>query len=172
MKHLILGGVRSGKSRFAEQCAKASARPVCYLATADQRFGDGEMNSRIERHRLHRPKEWNLVEETHDLAGAILKQSPDKLILVECLTLWLTNLLIDERSELERRRREFLTALEAARCDIILVSNEVGWGIIPENALARRFVDEAGNLHQAVAAICDRVSLVCAGLPHTLKDTK
>ncbi|MDO6459222.1 bifunctional adenosylcobinamide kinase/adenosylcobinamide-phosphate guanylyltransferase [Granulosicoccaceae sp. 1_MG-2023] len=169
MKLLILGGVRSGKSRFAEERARRTGKPVTYVATASTAFADDEMHARIEKHRLHRPPDWQLIEETHDLARLIREHKAASVLLIECLTLWLTNLLIDEAPVLAPAREAFLEALAESAGDVIMVSNEVGWGTIPQNALSRRFVDEAGTLHQAVARHCDEVVLVAAGLPLTLK---
>jgi len=169
MKELILGGVRSGKSRLAEQHALASGLEVIYIATAT--IGDAEMQQRIEQHRQQRPSNWLLIEEPIKLA-AILKQyaREDRCLLVDCLTLWLTNLLLnDGTTVLGRERDALLEGLADLPGHIILVSNETGMGIVPESKLARRFGDEAGRLHQNLAQICDRVILTVAGLPHVLK---
>lgn len=169
MKHLILGGVRSGKSRFAERCARERGLPVTYVATADAQVADDEMAARIAQHQLYRPDHWQLIEETHDLAGVIRAQPSERVLLIDCLTLWLTNLLIDDEPALQTHKPALLGAIAESSANIILVSNEVGWGIIPTNDLARRFADEAGALHQSVAALCDEVTLVAAGLPLALK---
>lgn len=167
MRELILGGARSGKSALAEQRAAASGLAITYIATAQAL--DEEMAARIEHHQQQRPDHWQLVEEPLELA-AVLKQhaAPDRCLLVDCLTLWLNNLLADE-STFERYRREFLELLPQLPGEIILVSNEVGLGIVPLGELSRRFCDESGRLHQAVAARCERVTFVTAGLPMTLK---
>lgn len=167
MRELILGGARSGKSALAEQRAAASGLAITYIATAQAL--DEEMAARIEHHRQQRPDHWQLVEEPLELA-AVLKQyaAPDRCLLVDCLTLWLNNLLADE-STFERYRSEFLELLPQLPGEIILVSNEVGLGIVPLGELSRRFCDESGRLHQAVAARCERVTFVTAGLPMTLK---
>ncbi len=167
MRELILGGARSGKSALAEQRAAASGLAVTYIATAQAL--DEEMAARIERHQQQRPNHWQLVEEPLELA-ATLKQhaAPDRCLLVDCLTLWLNNLLADE-SVFERCRNEFLELLPQLPGEIILVSNEVGLGIVPLGELSRRFCDESGRLHQAVAARCERVTFVTAGLPMLLK---
>jgi adenosylcobinamide kinase / adenosylcobinamide-phosphate guanylyltransferase len=167
MRELILGGARSGKSALAEQRAIASGLTVTYIATAQAL--DNEMAERIERHQQQRPAHWELVEEPLELA-AVLKQhaAADRCLLVDCLTLWLTNLLTDAPA-FERRRDEFLELLPQLPGEIILVSNEVGLGIVPLGELTRRFCDESGRLHQAVAARCERVTFVTAGLPMTLK---
>lgn len=163
---LVLGGARSGKSRHAEALAAGAERRV-YLATA-QAFDD-EMRDRIARHRTQRGDGWHLVEEPFDLSGALAgAAAPCTAILVDCLTLWLSNLLLAER-DIEAESDAFVAALPALPGRIILVSNEVGLGIVPDNALARRFRDAAGLLNQAVATACHRVILVTAGLPLTLK---
>ncbi len=167
MRELILGGARSGKSALAEQRAADSGLAVTYIATAQAL--DEEMATRIERHQQQRPDHWQLVEEPQELA-VVLKQHavPDRCLLVDCLTLWLNNLLADE-AVFERCRNEFLELLPQLPGEIILVSNEVGLGIVPLGELTRRFCDESGRLHQAVAARCERVTFVTAGLPITLK---
>jgi adenosylcobinamide kinase/adenosylcobinamide-phosphate guanylyltransferase len=167
MRELILGGARSGKSALAEQRAAASGLAVTYIATAQAL--DGEMAARIERHQQQRPGHWQLVEEPLELAAALkLHAAPERCLLIDCLTLWLNNLLIDEPN-FERRRSEFLELLPQLSGEIILVSNEVGLGIVPLGELTRRFCDESGRLHQAVAARCERVTFVTAGLPMLLK---
>ncbi|MBZ4194917.1 MAG: bifunctional adenosylcobinamide kinase/adenosylcobinamide-phosphate guanylyltransferase, partial [Candidatus Contendobacter sp.] len=168
MKELILGGTRSGKSAFAQQRAVASGLPVIYLATAEAR--DAEMTARIVHHRADRPTDWGLVEEPLALATALRTHAtPERCLLVDCLTLWLSNLLAagDERLEAEMRALTLTLPMLPGR--VLLVSNEVGQGIVPANPLARRFRDQAGLLHQQIAACCDRVTFVIAGLPLTLK---
>lgn len=169
MKTLILGGVRSGKSRLAEQLARESGLPVIYLATAQP--GDPEMAARIAHHRQRRPGHWRLVEEPFHLAEALRDHARDgHCVLVECLTLWLTNLLLDPDPGRYRRQREaLLTALPTLPGRIILVGNETNMGVIPMGELSRRFCDESGWLHQELAQICERVLLTVAGLPLTLK---
>lgn len=169
MKELILGGARSGKSAFAQRQASTSGLKVIYLATA--RAGDAEMAERIARHRAERPVDWELVEEPLALAAALRSHAtPDRCLLVDCLTLWLSNLLAAGDETLTAETDALLTTLPTLPGYLLLVSNEVGQGIVPANPLARRFRDEAGRLHQTVAACCDRVSFVMAGLPLTLKD--
>lgn len=169
MKELILGGVRSGKSRLAEQHAIASGLEVFYIATAT--VGDTEMQQRIELHRQQRPSSWSLIEEPLKLATVLQQHaSENRCLLVDCLTLWLTNLLLnDDTTMLARERDALLNVLANLPGHIILVSNETGMGIVPESKLARRFGDEAGRLHQDLAQLCDRVILTVAGLPHVLK---
>ncbi|MGA2396986.1 MAG: bifunctional adenosylcobinamide kinase/adenosylcobinamide-phosphate guanylyltransferase [Steroidobacteraceae bacterium] len=169
-KMLVLGGVRSGKSRHADELARPRAGAVTVIATGEAR--DAEMAARIEAHRSHRDARWRVIEEPVRLAAALqAAASPDGLVIVDCLTLWLSNLL--EASDTEaapRETRALLAALPALSGDCILISNEVGFGIIPASALARRFGDEAGVLHQRIAALCDRVILMVAGLPLTVKE--
>lgn len=167
---LILGGVRSGKSRHAAEIAKATGCAVTVIATATAQ--DLEMTERIELHRAHRPKDWIVVEEPIRLAAALAAAaSPSRIVIVDCLTLWLTNLLCgDDSAALQRESARLLELLPALPGDCVLVSNEVGFGIIPANALARRFADETGTLHQQLAALCDRVIFMAAGLPLSLKD--
>jgi len=169
MKELILGGTRSGKSAFAQQRATASGLNVIYLATAQA--GDTEMAERIARHRAARPGDWGLVEEPLALAAALRAYAaPNRCLLVDCLTLWLSNLLAVGDNALAAETQNLLAALPTLPGHLLLVSNEVGQGIVPAHPLARRFRDEAGRLHQTVADRCDRVSFIMAGLPLTLKD--
>jgi adenosylcobinamide kinase/adenosylcobinamide-phosphate guanylyltransferase len=169
MKALILGGVRSGKSRYAAELARAQPYPVTLIATA--RILDEEMAARIEAHRLCRPPDWIVVEEPIQLAAALIANaSPTRMVIVDCLTLWLTNLLCGEDPQaLARESAELLEVFPTLSGPCVLVTNEVGFGITPINALARRFADEAGTLHQKLAALCDRVVLMAAGLPLTVK---
>lgn len=169
MKTLIVGGARSGKSRLAEQMAIASGRDVVYIATAEA--GDAEMRARIAHHRTRRPAHWLTVEEPVCLA-AILREhaAPDRCLLVDCLTLWLTNLLLSPTPEtFALERAALFNALPSLPGRIILVTNETGLGITPLGELSRRFTDEAGWLHQDIAAVCDQVVLTVAGLPLCLK---
>lgn len=171
MKELILGGVRSGKSRLAELRARESGRQVVYVATAIA-AGDPELEERILQHRRRRPASWTTVEEPLTL-GAVLRAegSAERCLVVECLTLWLTNVLSGAAAadRLERESRSLLDALPQLAGDIILVGNETGLGVVPLGELSRRFVDASGELHQMLAAMCDRVTLTVAGLPHLLK---
>lgn len=169
MKEFILGGTRSGKSAFAQRRALASGLDAVYVATAQA--GDAEMAERIARHRAERPAGWGLVEEPLALAAALNAHAhPNRCLLVDCLTLWLSNLLAAGEETLDRETRDLLDSLPTLPGRILLVSNEVGQGIVPANPLARRFRDEAGRLHQAVASRCDRAVFVVAGFPLTLKD--
>lgn len=165
---LIIGGARSGKSSLAERRAADAGLEVVYLATAT--VGDDEMAQRIAHHRERRPAHWRTVEEPLRLADTVAAQAAaQRVVLVNCLTLWLSNLLLGPGLEPERER--FLATLARAPGRIILVSNEVGWGVVPINELARRFADEQGRLNQAVAAACARVTLVVAGQALELKGT-
>jgi adenosylcobinamide kinase/adenosylcobinamide-phosphate guanylyltransferase len=168
-KTLILGGVRSGKSRLAERLASESGLAVTLIATATAQ--DDEMRARIAAHRARRPKAWRVVEEPLRLA-AVLQQiaTAERCVVVDCLTLWLTNLLLaEDAAALEREQAALLATLPALPGRILLVSNETNMGITPLGALARRYCDAAGQLHQALAHCCDRVILTVAGLPHVLK---
>ena len=149
--------------------AAAQSRAVTLIATATAQ--DDEMRQRIERHRAHRPRDWIVIEEPVLLAAALQRTcAPTHTVIVDCLTLWLTNLLCGEdQGALPRESAQLLEALPRLRGDCILVSNEVGFGIIPASPLARRFADEAGTLHQLLGALCDRVILMAAGLPLTIK---
>ena len=169
LKTLILGGVRSGKSQLAERMARDSNTSISYIATAMAK--DTEMRKRITAHQARRPPHWQLVEEPCRLAFALKKHAaPEHCLLVDCLTLWLTNLLTaTDASLFESERAELLSALPTLPGHIILVSNETNMGVVPLGELSRRFCDEAGRLHQDLASICDRVILTVAGLPHVLK---
>ncbi|WP_428446362.1 bifunctional adenosylcobinamide kinase/adenosylcobinamide-phosphate guanylyltransferase [Photobacterium nomapromontoriensis] len=169
---LILGGARSGKSSFAELQATESGKNVIYIATATA--GDDEMVKRIARHQLDRPANWQVVEEPIDLAGAIRTYDhPDSCLLIDCLTLWLTNCLFNDDFTVDwlSQKADLLSALSSVTGHVILVSNEVGQGIVPMGEMSRRFVDESGWLHQAIAKQVDRVTFVTAGLPQRLKDS-
>ncbi|MBV8652685.1 MAG: bifunctional adenosylcobinamide kinase/adenosylcobinamide-phosphate guanylyltransferase [Alphaproteobacteria bacterium] len=170
---LVLGGARSGKSRYAEQFIGGAAKSATYLATAQAL--DGEMVERIRRHREGRTAApggimWHTVEEPLDLAGRLAETArPDCPILVDCLTLWLSNLMLADADVAAASAGLIATLLKLAG-PVVLGANEVGLGIVPDNALARAFRDHAGQLNQAVAAIADRVVFLAAGLPMVLKD--
>jgi len=168
-KTLILGGVRSGKSRLAESLANETGFGVSYIATA--KAEDAEMCERIATHRARRPPNWKLIEEPYKLASTLVEHAaPERCLLVECLTLWVTNMLTTEDDRVfEYERAGFLSALSAVPGQIILVSNETNMGVVPMGELSRRFCDNIGALHQELAQICDRVILTVAGLPHVLK---
>lgn len=173
MIELVLGGARSGKSRYAEQQAIDAEKKVIYIATAEA--GDKEMQQRIECHRQSRPQHWKTVEEPIKLAQIINDYSEkDNCLLVDCLTLWLANVLFDKQGELqqvifEREVQALLYSLDSFSGQLILVSNEVGLGVIAMDKMTRRFVDEAGLLHQKIACASDKVTFVTAGLPRVLK---
>jgi adenosylcobinamide kinase/adenosylcobinamide-phosphate guanylyltransferase len=169
MKELILGGVRSGKSRLAEQHALATGLPVTYIATATA--DDEEMRVRIAHHQAQRSAQWQLIEEPLSLSTALqLAANNDHCVLVDCLTLWLTNLLcVENEVRIQQEIASLLQVLPTLPGHIILVSNETGMGVVPLGELTRRYCDEAGRLHQALALTCERVILTVAGLPLTLK---
>jgi adenosylcobinamide kinase / adenosylcobinamide-phosphate guanylyltransferase len=168
VKTLILGGVRSGKSRHAEQLAAASDRAVTVLATA--RALDAEMTRRIAAHRALRPPHWAVVEEPRALGAALKSADGDeRIIIVDCLTLWLTQLLDEPEEVLAAETALLLEAVATARADVLLIGNETSLGIMPLGELTRRYGDLAGRLHQDLAARCDRVVLMVAGLPLSLK---
>ena len=164
---LVLGGARSGKSAHAEGLVERSGLVPLYLATG--RAWDDEMRARIDHHVERRGSAWRTVEEPLDLVGALRANGGEEAaILVDCLTLWVTNLMMDER-DVDAEGEALATALPGLPGRIVLVSNEVGMGIVPENKMAREFRDHAGRLHQRIAAVADEVVLVTAGLPLTLK---
>ncbi len=167
---LVLGGARSGKSRYGENLVtQAGGKPV-YIATAEAR--DGEMTERIAHHQDRRGGEWRLIEEPLDLSGALQEQVVEgDVVLIDCLTLWLGNLM-EQGTNISTATAELLAAVNACPAQLVFISNEVGQGIVPDNALARQFRDEAGRLHQALAADFDAVIAVMAGLPMVLKAPK
>lgn len=165
---LVIGGARSGKSGFAERLIAASARPRRYIATAQA--WDDEMRARIAAHVADRGAGWLTVEAPLDLAGALDAVPEGEAVLVDCATLWLTNHLLAEH-DLEAEMRGLRAALAGCAAPVVIVSNEVGWGIVPENALARRFRDVQGRLNQHLAADAGLVVTVMAGLPLALKGT-
>lgn len=174
MKALILGGARSGKSRLAEQWAGqwqhgSTQHDVVYIATSEP--ADAELNARVASHQARRPPEWGLIEEPLALAATLQREAqPRRCLLVDCLTLWLTNLLmLEDDARLEAEVNALIECLDMLPGRILLVSNETGLGVVPMGALTRRYVDEAGLLHQALAQRCNTVVLTVAGLPHYLK---
>jgi adenosylcobinamide kinase/adenosylcobinamide-phosphate guanylyltransferase len=165
---LVLGGARSGKSRYAESLITAQPPPWLYVATGQA--GDDEMAERIAAHRARRDAGWRTIEAPHDLAGALDAAPANVRLLVDCITLWLSNrMLADAALDHEIERLEDALARRAGIT--VLVSNEVGYGIVPDNALARRFRDIQGRLNQRLAARADRVVLVVAGLPLVVKES-
>lgn len=162
---LILGGARAGKSRFAEELIERVAQPALYLATAEPR--DEEMRARIAAHRARRGTNWTTVEEPLELVNTLLAETA-RPVLIDCLTLWLSNLMGAKRDvgfETER----LLAFLPRAQTPVIMVANEVGLGIVPDNAMAREFRDHAGRLNQGLAKLAERVVFMAAGLPLALK---
>ena len=181
MRELIFGGARSGKSTFAEKRAAESGLRVIYIATAQAL--DGEMRQRIAHHQARRPAEWGLVEAPLELARTLQENAaPDVCLLVDCLTLWLTNVLFAGDAARQAEAGEVVNCprfsgeiqalidiLPTLPGRIIMVSNEFGWGLVPMAAVSRLFSDEQGRLNQRVAAVSERVTLVAAGLPLVLK---
>jgi adenosylcobinamide kinase/adenosylcobinamide-phosphate guanylyltransferase len=168
---LVLGGCRSGKSRHALELAdRLRVRRKCFVATCVP--ADAEMARRVEGHQAERDSGWQTLEEPCDLAGAIAGGAAQaEVILIDCLTLWVSNLLLGRPGPdpIAAPLAELLSVLAAPPCPLILVANEVGMGIVPDNPLARRFRDAAGRVNAAVAAACDHVALVVAGIPMTVK---
>lgn len=163
---LVVGGARSGKSAFAERLVTQSRRPRRYIATAEA--WDDEMRDRIARHRQDRGTAWTTVEAPLDLAAALAAATADEAVLVDCATLWLTNHLLADH-DLGAETARLLAALADCPAPVVIVTNETGWGIVPENALARRFRDEQGRLNQRLAAQSGLAVTVIAGLPMVLK---
>ncbi|MCH7393379.1 bifunctional adenosylcobinamide kinase/adenosylcobinamide-phosphate guanylyltransferase [Acinetobacter dispersus] len=172
MLQLILGGARSGKSRLAEQTAKETGLSVIYIATAQAL--DAEMQQRIAHHQQQRPAHWQVLEEPIYLADRLLQcDQANQLILVDCLTLWLSNLLLAEDPALQQQQMQKLfEVLPQLQSQIILVSNETGLGVVPMGEISRRFVDEAGRLHQTLGQLANKVMFCVAGFPMILKDEK
>ncbi len=186
MKHLVLGGARSGKSAFAESMLldwqKISGGRVVYIATSNHR-NDAEMLKRVEHHKSYRPVDWETIEEPIYLAEALksvcVDLSQEQMIhnesildapvavIVDCLTLWMLNII--EADCRKQQTEQLLQTLKHLRCPVVLVSNEVGLGVVPMGKLSREFVDEIGRLHQAIAAQVEAVTFVTAGLPMSLK---
>lgn len=167
LRDFVLGGARSGKTRLALDRAEASRLAPVMVATAQA--WDDEMAARIAAHRAERGPAWTTIEEPHDLAGVLVREAaPDRVLVVDCLTLWLSNRVFAD-ADVEAEIARLVAALAEVGGPVVLVSNEVGLGIVPENALARRFRDLQGALNRRVAAACDRVTFVAAGLPLVLK---
>ncbi|MBF0126685.1 MAG: bifunctional adenosylcobinamide kinase/adenosylcobinamide-phosphate guanylyltransferase [Magnetococcales bacterium] len=172
---MILGGARSGKSDHALHLARESGLETVLVATATVRENDTEMASRIARHRASRPAGWRVIEEPCRLGATLARTvSPTCFVVVDCLTLWLTNLLLDQEFEarLDEERNALLGCLPGLDGPVAFVSNETGLGVVPMGELSRRFVDECGTLHQDLARLCDQVTFMVAGLPMTLKGKK
>ncbi len=168
MHHLILGGARSGKSRYAEQLAHASQLSISVIVTAQAH--DAEMAQRIAHHQASRPTHWQVIESPFNLAHTLQTHAQEgHCLIVDCLTLWLTNLLCQTPECLSHEKNALIAVLPTLPGTVLLVSNELGSGIVPLGELTRQFIDEAGWLNQAVAGVCERVTLVVAGLPLILK---
>ena len=170
MKELVLGGARSGKSQYAEICAAERGLDVLYVATA-QAYDD-EMQQRIQHHKQQRPAHWQLIEEPINLLSVLKDNASETTcILVDCLTLWLSNQICSEeiKDQLQENIDNLVSTLPELPGKIIFVSNEVSMGIIPMGEINRQFVDEAGRLHQRLAAVCDKVTLMVAGIPSHIK---
>ena len=165
---LVVGGARSGKSAFAERLITDTGRPRRYIATAEA--WDDEMRDRIAQHQRDRAGVWITVEAPLDLPTALAEAAPAEAVLIDCATLWLTNHLLADH-DLARETKALLAALATCPAQVVIVSNETGWGIVPENALSRRFRDEQGRLNQRLAAEATLVVTVIAGLPMVLKGT-
>jgi adenosylcobinamide kinase / adenosylcobinamide-phosphate guanylyltransferase len=163
---LVIGGARSGKSRFAETLVTDTGRPRIYVATAEA--WDDEMQARIARHKADRGEDWTTLQAPRDLCGALAQVPSDHVVLVDCATLWLTNQLLAD-ADLDAETDLLMTALTTCASPVVVVSNEVGWSIVPDNALARQFRDAQGRLNQRLAAQADLVVAVMAGLPMVLK---
>ena len=163
---LVIGGARSGKSRYAESLIAKMPSPWTYVATAEAL--DAEMTQRVAEHRARRGEEWQTLEAPRDLPGALAALPANAVVLVDCLTLWLSNLLL-AGADIGAETARLDGALGKMSGHVVLVANEVGWGIVPDNALARRFRDLQGRLNQHIAARADRVMLVVAGLPLVVK---
>jgi adenosylcobinamide kinase/adenosylcobinamide-phosphate guanylyltransferase len=169
MRTLVLGGVKSGKSRFAEQLAHAQDNPVTLIVTAQAL--DDEMRARIDKHRSDRPEHWSTVEAPLHLGQALCAADDGEFVIIDCLTLWLTNLLIkDDPAMYEREMAAFEHAVAQHQSALVMVSNETNMGVVPMSELARKYCDQVGLLHQRMAALCERVTLVLAGLPLDLKN--
>lgn len=164
----VLGGAASGKSAFAESLCFQSGKPRVYIATA-QAF-DTEMHEKIDRHRTQRGAEWLTIEAPHDISAALKSRESGEIILLDCATLWLSNVLLADQ-DFGTAAAEFMAALAACPAQIIVVSNEVGHGIVPDNALSRQFRNAQGRLNQMLAADAGLVVQVIAGLPQILKGT-
>ncbi len=175
---LVTGGVRSGKSKFAEDLAGRLGGKVIYLATAEAL--DDEMRQRIEKHRRYRPHDWTTIEEPVQVPEVLSKYQKGTTVLLDCLTLYLSNLFFKyEHLDADGREQavnDRITALAAtvkrSDANIIIVTNEVGWGVVPDNELGRRFRDLAGSANQTIAAVCEEVYLMVSGIPVRIKGGK
>jgi adenosylcobinamide kinase/adenosylcobinamide-phosphate guanylyltransferase len=169
----LVGAARSGKSRHASELAAETGDRVIVVATAIA--GDAETRARIARHRVDRPTEWTTVEEPYDLANAVRRHAADgTVVIVDCLTMWLANLHygVDPPTDRERELDDLVAVLDGPPGRVVVISNEIGAGVVPADPESRAFVDDLGRLNQRVAAACDRVTLLAVGLPLVLKDTR
>lgn len=170
MIEFFLGGARSGKSRLAEQSARASGLELVYIATAETR--DNEMTDRVFHHQQQRGGDWLTIEESLQLLTTLQRECRhNRCVLVDCLTLWISNWLEHDPAGWQHVAADLLAALPTLEGKLIFVSNEVGQGVVPMNALARQFVDESGRFHQELAALSDKVNFVVAGIPQVIKET-
>ena len=167
MLELVIGGARSGKSAYAEHCAQNSELAVHYIATATA--GDAEMRQRITFHKKSRPNNWQTTEEPVHLGKALTAHS-DVFVIVDCLTLWMTNILALEPEQYEKEISHFFSSIENITTPIIFVTNEIGMGVVPLGEETRRFIDETGRLHQRLAKRCQRVTQMIAGIENRIKD--
>lgn len=165
-RFLVLGGAASGKSTYGEQIVKQTGRQCVYLATA--RVYDAEMREKVETHITMRGSGWTTIEEPVDVPGILASRSSDEVVLVDCATMWLTNIMLDGL-DLKSEQDRLFAALDTAACTIVVVSNEVGLGIVPDSRLGRDFRNAQGRLNARLAAACDTVAMVTAGLPRALK---
>jgi adenosylcobinamide kinase / adenosylcobinamide-phosphate guanylyltransferase len=165
---IVTGGAKSGKSRFAEGLVMASGRPRTYIATAQ--VWDAEMQAKVETHRIDRGGDWHTIEAPCDVAAALNQVPADAVVLLDCATMWLTNIMLAE-GDLAAETSALLAALAACPAPVVVVTNELGWSIVPDNALARRFRDAQGRLNQQLAAQAGLVVAVISGLPLVLKGT-
>ncbi|MEN3929891.1 bifunctional adenosylcobinamide kinase/adenosylcobinamide-phosphate guanylyltransferase [Microvirga sp. W0021] len=165
-KFLVIGGARSGKSRFAQKLADESGRAKTIIVTAEAR--DADMQQRILAHQADRDANWETVEAPLELAQAILQSQAQNVVMVDCLTLWLTNVMLADR-DMEVAITELVSAVQMAQCSLVLVSNEVGLGIVPETAMGRDFRDWQGWLNQRIAQVCDGTAVMVSGFPLLLK---
>ncbi len=162
----VVGGAASGKSAYAERLARASGKPKTYIATL-QAYDD-EMRDKIAKHQRDRGDDWTTLEAPMDICVPLADADPDHIVLLDCVTLWLTNIMLAEK-DIEKEVDGFLKALKSASSDVVVVSNEVGMGIVPDNALSRRFRAAQGSLNQRLARVSDSVVTVIAGMPLALK---
>lgn len=163
---IVTGGAKSGKSRFAERLVIGSCRPRIYIATAQ--VWDDEMRVKVDDHRKDRGGDWHTVEAPRDVAAALAQVPANAVVLLDCATMWLTNCMLDD-GDLSAETTAFLAALTACPAPVVVVTNELGWSIVPDNALARRFRDAQGRLNQQLAAQAGLVVAVISGLPLVLK---